>query len=133
MKNKYFILFLWGLLLVTSVFSQTPQLTVEERDPEPYEFVLADRQPEPLNLWEILRRIEYPKYCKEHYIVGKFFVKLLIDKDGNPINHKVLRSPHELVTQAVLFEIYCLKFSPAIKDGKPIKCWISLPYEPHIR
>lgn len=80
MNKKYFILILCSLLLVTSVFAQTPQSTEEERDPEPDEIINVDIAPEPLNMDEIKKKIEYPHVLKEQNIYGKVFIKVLVDK-----------------------------------------------------
>lgn len=104
-----------------------------EKDPEPDEFVYAEKQPEPVNMDEIKKKIEYPHICKEANIQGKVFIKILVDKEGKPVKHKVLRSPHDLLTQACVKEIYNLKFTPAIQAGKPIKVWVSVPFDFKLR
>jgi len=104
-----------------------------EKDPEPDEFVFAEKQPEPVNMDDIKKRIEYPAICKEANIQGKVFIKILVDKEGKPSKHKVLRSPHDLLTQACVKEIYNLKFTPAIQAGKPIKVWVSVPFDFKLR
>lgn len=104
-----------------------------ETDPDPEGYIPVEKFPEPVNMDAVRSKIEYPHICKEANIQGKVFVKILVDKEGKPIKHKVLRSPHDLLTQACVKEIYGLKFTPGVQSGKPIKVWVSVPFDFKLR
>jgi len=106
-----------------------PAEVVEEPEPDPNAFIAVEKEPAPVNLDEIKRRIVYPPLLKEAGVQGKVVVRILVGKDGKYIKHQVLRSSHKLFTEAVEKEIQNLEFTPAIQAGKPIKLWVTIPFD----
>jgi protein TonB len=100
-----------------------------EKEPDVNEFIYVEKQPAPVNLDEIKKNIKYPTIAKEGNIQGKVIIKILVDKEGNPVKHHVVRSPHQLLTDACVKEIYKLKFTPGIQAQKPIKVWVQIPFD----
>jgi TonB family protein len=70
----------------------------------------------------------YPEEAKKNDIDGKVFVKLLIDKEGNPKKAIVIKSDNEILNQPAIDAAMKSKFTAAINDGQPIAVWIVLPY-----
>lgn len=70
----------------------------------------------------------YPEEAKKNKITGKTFVKVLVDKEGNPKKAVVIKSQNELFNQPAVDAAMKSKFTPAIQGGKPIAVWIVLPY-----
>jgi protein TonB len=105
------------------------QVAESAPDPDPAAFVPVDKQPVPVNLNEIRRQIKYPSLAKEGNIQGKVLIKILIDKEGNPVKHHVVRSPHDLLAEACVNQIYKLKFTPGIQSQKPVKVWVQIPFD----
>ncbi len=113
-----------------------PPLSEDEEIQDPgtqppgiHEFVLVEREPAPTNLDDVKRMIGYPAAAYEAQIDGKVIVRILIDEKGNYLKHSVLKDPHPLLTQAVVAQVPKIKFSPAIKDGHPVKLWVTLPFD----
>lgn len=71
---------------------------------------------------------EYPVEAKKNNITGKTFVKVLVDKEGNPQKAVVIKSQNELFNQPAVDAAMKSKFTPALQGGKPIAVWIVLPY-----
>ncbi|MDW8332778.1 MAG: energy transducer TonB, partial [Bacteroidia bacterium] len=106
-----------------------PFVRVAAQHPAPDEFVAVDKQPAPLNLPDVKRSIVYPAAALDSAVAGKVFVKILVDESGRPVEHRIIKSPHRLLSEAVESRVYDLRFSPAERDGKPIAAWVTLPFQ----
>jgi len=103
---------------------------VENTEKEPNEdYQPVEKEPVPVNLDEIKRKISFPQEAKNISLEGKVIVRILVGKDGKYIKHKVLRSPHQLFTTAVEHVIPLIECTPAIQANKPVKCWIVIPFQ----
>lgn len=102
--------------------------TIEE-SPDLTAFVAVEKEPQPTNIDDIKKRIGYPPRAKEAGIQGKVIVRVLVGENGRYERHVVLRSPHEVLTEAVESELPYLQFSPGIQAGKPIKVWVTIPFD----
>lgn len=104
-----------------------------EPEPEdeigPNEFVLLEKEPAPVNMDDIKKLIGYPPMAKEAEIEGKVVLRVQVDKNGNYVKHIVMRDPHPLLTSEVVKHIRNLKFTPGIQAGKPIKVWVTIPFD----
>ncbi|MBK9449733.1 MAG: TonB family protein [Bacteroidetes bacterium] len=101
----------------------------EPREIGPNEFVLLEREPEPINMNELTRMIGYPPDAKASEIQGKVIIRVQIDTKGNYVKHIIIKNPHPILTQAVESKIAFLKFKPGIQYGKPIKVWVTIPFD----
>ncbi|MCX8113047.1 MAG: energy transducer TonB [Bacteroidia bacterium] len=113
--------------------SQPVELVEKEEEPDPSAFIAVEKEPQPVNMDEIKKRIGYPPLAKEAGIQGKVIVRVLVGKTGKYEKHIVLRSPHKLLTEAVEKELPNLEFSPGIQAGKPIKVWVTIPFDFQLR
>ncbi|MEM7371176.1 MAG: M56 family metallopeptidase [Bacteroidota bacterium] len=84
--------------------------------------------PNPLNMGDIQMKIGYPKAAFTQGLEGKVLIKVLVDKQGKYLRHEVLQSPDDIFTDAVEQHIASLTFDPALKDGKPVEFWVTLPF-----
>lgn len=98
-------------------------------DPDTTSFVPIEQLPEPINLDEIRRRIGYPSLAKKAGIQGRVIVRVLVGEDGKYRKHVVRKSPHEILTEAVEKELPNLEFTPSMQAGKPVKVWVTIPFE----
>lgn len=73
--------------------------------------------------------IGYPPIAKDAEITGKVIVRILVDEDGNYVRHIVLKDPHPILTKSVTDHLSILKFRPAISEGKPVKFWVTMPFQ----
>lgn len=102
---------------------------VDEREVGPNDFVLLEKEPEPINLNDLIQMIGYPPEAKASKIQGKVIIRVQIDTKGNYVKHIVIKNPHPFLTQAVESKIAFLKFEPGIQHGKPIKVWVTIPFD----
>jgi periplasmic protein TonB len=100
----------------------------DEKELKPTDFVLLDKEPRAVNLDELQSIIGYPPMAKEAEIQGKVTLRVMVDKNGDYVKHIVLKDPHPLLTKAVCDKIHLLKMTPGIQAGKPIKVWVTLPF-----
>ncbi|HEX2898304.1 MAG TPA: energy transducer TonB, partial [Bacteroidia bacterium] len=78
---------------------------------------------------ELSKMIGYPPEAKASEIQGKVVIQVQIDTKGNYVKHLVVKDPHPILTQAVESKIAYLKFKPGIQKGKPIKVWVTIPFD----
>lgn len=73
--------------------------------------------------------LKYPEKCKKEGIEGKAFVSFLVDENGSLSNYKVLKADHNLFGDAAVEVIQKMpNWNPGLKDGKPAKMEITLPF-----
>jgi TonB family protein len=113
------------LALPVLTFSQV----VEPREIGPNDFVLLEKEPAPINMDELKGMIGYPPIAKESEIQGKVIIRVQIDEKGNYVKHIVIKDPHPILTKAVESKIPNLRFFPGIQNGKPIKVWVTIPFD----
>lgn len=105
---------------------------IEKEEPKeigPNEFVLLEKEPTPVNMDDLKKMIGYPAMAKEAEIEGKVVLRVQVDKNGNYVKHIIMRDPHPLLTSEVIKNIRQLKFTPGIQAGKPIKVWVTIPFD----
>jgi protein TonB len=98
-------------------------------EPDPKAFVLLEQEPQPVNLDELKHLIGYPPMAKEAEIEGRVVMRVMVDQHGDYVKHVVLKDPHPILTHAVAAQINHLKMTPGIQSGKPIKVWVTLPFD----
>ena len=113
MKLTKFLLILFFLLLGLNSFAQ------EEK---------PDIMPEPIDgPGGITKNVVYPQSAKEAGIEGKVVVKAIIDEKGNVVDAEVIKSVNEDCDNAAVDAIKKTKFTPGIKDDKPVKTEVTIP------
>lgn len=107
-----------------------PRLIIPEppMGPQITTCIILDEESRPINLSEIKNQIGFPKKALEEGIQGDVVVRVQVSKYGNYISHKILKQGHPILEKAVKAKIHLLKFTPAIRKGKPINSWINIPF-----
>ena len=90
--------------------------------------VQVDQEPKPLNMQDVQRKIGYPQIARDAGIEGNVVVRILVDEEGKYVRHLVLNGVHPVLEQSVSAQLPKLTFSPAIKEGEPVKFWVNLPF-----
>lgn len=111
MKYFFVFIFITGFILAGSKISQSQETA-----------------PTPLNLAEISSQLNYPDSARANKIEGQVVIKVLLDANGNVEKLSEDISGPEVFHNEVKRVIWKLKFSPARKDGEPVKCWVSIPF-----
>lgn len=100
-----------------------------QRTPGPDEFVLLDKEPDPLNYPKVASMVEYPKAAYKYLIEGKVLARILVDTSGHYRKHVILKSPHPALEEAVALRLPNLQFKPAEYAGQKRTAWVTLPFE----
>ncbi|MEO1808386.1 MAG: M56 family metallopeptidase [Bacteroidota bacterium] len=105
------------------------EVPVTPQSAAPYKAVLeVDVQPEVLNYRELQQSIGYPKAAHDNKIEGLVVFRILIDEEGKYVQHEIVKSANPIFEEAIEAEIARLRFKPAMKDGKPVQFWVSIPF-----
>lgn len=87
-----------------------------------------DKYPEPIGGIEaMIKNVVYPASAKETGIQGKVLVKVIIDEKGNVVETEVVESVNADCDKAAMDAIKKTKFTPGIKDNKPVKAEVTIP------
>lgn len=113
---------------IDTVFPEPTASEVADSIPEMDKFLLLDKEPYPLNLDELKQQIGYPKGTKENEREGKVVFKVLLDRQGRYHRHVVLSESNGVFTQAIASKIKGLRCAPGYRNGKPVWCWITIPF-----
>jgi protein TonB len=95
----------------------------------PNDFVMLEKEPAPVNMDDIKKMIGYPPMAKEAEIEGKVVLRVQVDTHGDYVRHVVIKDPHPILTAEVVKQLKHLKFTPGIQSGKPIKVWVTIPFD----
>lgn len=70
----------------------------------------------------------YPEEAKAKGIEGKVYVSIRVDITGKVKEAKIVKSDNEVFNSAALDAAKQWLFSPALKDGKPVEAWMTMPF-----
>ena len=80
-----------------------------------------------VELKQMIKNVVYPISAKEAGIEGKVLVKAIIDENGNVTETSILKSVNKDCDKAAMDAIKKTKFTPGIKDNKPVKAEVIIP------
>jgi TonB family protein len=118
MKTCFFLLF-WVCL----------STLMAQPIPGPDEFVLLDKEPDPINYAKVASTVTYPKAAYNYLVEGKVLARILVDTSGLYRKHVILKSPHPALEEAVAERLPELRFKPAEYAGQKRTAWVTLPFE----
>lgn len=101
----------------------------DDPDPDINAFVLLEKEPTALNLNAVKKNIGYPQIAKDAGIEGSVVVRILVDKNGDYRDHRIIKPVHPILSKEVEAHLKELKFTPGIQSGKPIKVWVTIPFQ----
>ncbi len=101
-------------------------IKIEEDGPPP-DFVPVEKQPQPLpgNAPPPV----YPEIARRAGVEGTVWVKIWVDKEGNPKKALIMKSDAELFNQPAIDAAMRWKFTPAIMNNGPVAVWVSIPFK----
>lgn len=98
----------------------------KEADPDIDEFIPVEKEPY-IDLSDLQRRIVYPEMARKAGIEGQVVVRVLVGKNGKPKKVVIQQSDSQMLNQAAIDAVMSSTFTPAIQNGQPITCWVSIP------
>ena len=121
------ILFISYLIFMIAMLpAQTPN-----DEPDPSVFIPGVKQPKEINIGEITNQIDFPDYRKETDLNFSIVFKVLIDENGCYVHHLPPKSGHPDIIKAIELYLPQIMFTPATKEGVPIKFWVTVPFFYH--
>jgi|GEM_PF-3130736 len=87
------------------------------------------RPAEPINLDEMRAHAVYPEILREAGISGMVKTRVLVNEAGYVEVYTVVKTPHMLFRLEMYRILPFLTFTPAIQKGKPVKSWVTVPFD----
>ncbi|CAN5401319.1 hypothetical protein BH10BAC5_BH10BAC5_07600 [soil metagenome] len=100
---------------------------VKENPNKNFDAFQVERQPMQLNLNAVKASMVYPLIARESNIEGKVTVKVLVDKNGDVTKIGSVSGP-SVFRDEVTSKVMALRFNPAMQNGEPVNCWVTVPF-----
>jgi periplasmic protein TonB len=108
-------------------FQGDVKVQVREAEPEPDEFIPVEKEPS-LDYEKLKKSVIYPDIARRAGVEGKVIVRVLVSANGKVKKTLIEYSDSELLNEAAVKAIIDYgTFTPAIQNGQPITCWVSIP------
>lgn len=104
----------------------------EEEVPDSEEFIAVEKEPQ-VDLGELQKKVVYPEMARKSGVEGQVIVRVLVGKDGRVKQTKIQYSESSMLDQAAVDAVKKSVFTPAIQNGQPITCWVSIPIKFRLR
>jgi protein TonB len=92
-----------------------------------YQQFEVEKAPSPVNLGAIRSSMRYPEIARSQGTEGRVTVKVLVGTDGSVIKVGGMSGP-DVFHDEVSDKVGDLQFTPALQNGQPVKCWVSVPF-----
>jgi|GEM_PF-2348920 len=122
MNNILRYLFIFLFIIPLTILAQ------DEQEPNINSLQFVDEEPKPINMAEVAQAIGYPEEAIKKGINGMVVVRILVDKEGNYVKHKIIKSPNPIFDKPVDKHVKDLKFTPAIQKGQKVSFWVNVPF-----
>lgn len=87
---------------------------------------IPDATPPSYDQAELSRLLEYPVIARENGIEGTVKVSVQVDKDGTPLQVRIMHSTNKIFEQNARKAASELTYTPATQNGHPIQTWFTL-------
>jgi len=87
----------------------------------------VEKAPECVNLSQVRSSMQYPEIAREAGMEGRVTVKVLVGPDGNVIKVGSVSGP-DVFHDEVRSKANDLQFTPGLQNGKPVKVWVTVPF-----
>ena len=113
---------------IRDLFHRSPNYGVKkekEADPDSSKFTPVEKEPAPITFVKPV----YPELAVKSGITGIVILRVLVSKEGKPVRVVVFKADNEMFIEPAKKAAMETIFSPAILAGKPIACWLNMPYK----
>lgn len=104
----------------------------KDPDPSPDETISVNKPPFADNSL-IMSKLQYPELAKKAGLEGKVVLRVLVRRNGSVKKYIVENSDSELFNKSAGDAVMKTQFLPALQNGKPVACWLSVPISFKIR
>lgn len=87
----------------------------------------VEKAPECVNLSQVRSSMRYPEIAREAGMEGRVTVKVLVGPDGNVLKVGSVSGP-DVFHDEVRDKASNLQFTPGLQNGKPVKVWVTVPF-----
>jgi TonB family protein len=101
------------------------ELDIKENEPDPRVFELVEKEPAPVKLTKPV----YPQSAIKKKITGLVILRVLVSKTGKPIKTLIIKADNKIFIEPAKEAAMKTTFTPAIKNGQPVLCWINIPFK----
>lgn len=95
-----------------------------EENLDPSAFVAVEKNPEPIQLVKPV----YPEIAQRAGLTGSVVLRVLVNKEGKPMRTAVIKADNDIFVEPAKEAAMKTLFTPAIQNGKPITCWVNIPF-----
>ncbi len=99
----------------------------EEKKKDVFQQFEVEKAPNAVNLGSVKSSMRYPEIARQSGIEGRVVAKVLVGTDGSVIKVGGVSGP-EVFQDEVRSKVMNLQFTPALQNGAPVKCWVSVPF-----
>lgn len=99
----------------------------EKKENKVYQQFEVDKPPVAVNLGQVKGSMRYPEIARSSGIEGKVTVKVLVGPDGSVTQVGGFSGP-DVFRDEVSSKVMNLQFTPALQQGQPVRCWVSVPF-----
>lgn len=93
--------------------------------PDPSTFIPVEKNPERIQVVTP----EYPEIAQRAGLTGQVVLRILVNKEGKPVKTMVMKADNDIFIEPAKEAAMKTLFTPAIQNGKPITCWVVIPYK----
>jgi len=111
-----------------SKIEKTEKTEKVEKEKTVYQQFEVEKPPECVNLAQVKAMMRYPDVARESGLEGRITVKVLVNEAGSVIKVGSLRGP-DIFYDEVREKVKNLEFTPGLQNGKPVKVWVSVPFQ----
>lgn len=77
---------------------------------------------------DLAKNLKYPIICQENGITGRVLILFAIDENGSPSEIQILKGADQYLNEAAATAVKsCKDWTPAFKDGQPVKVYNIAP------
>ena len=118
-----------GKIVVDLKKTEEKQVKEEKKEKvnKTYQQFEVDKPPVAVNLSSVKSSMRYPEIAKSSGIEGKVTVKVLVGPDGSVVQVGGYSGP-DVFRDEVSSKVMSLQFTPALQQGQPVRCWVSVPF-----
>lgn len=113
-----------GNVQITQDIKIEKEVKRDDDNPNPADFMPVEKNPEPIQLVKPV----YPEIAQRAGLTGLVVLRVLVNKEGKPMRTQVIKADNDLFVEPAKEAAMKTLFTPAIQNGKPITCWVNIPF-----
>ncbi len=127
MSGRLIVIFFFVALSSVVIFARSSnKISNPDKEGEKY-LAFAEKMPEPVGgLEAIYKKIKYPEIAKKAGVEGKVYALAYINENGTVDKVQIIKGIGAGCDEEVIRAVSAAKFTPGMKEGKPVKVKLSI-------